>query len=252
MYFLLPPSLLQAVLAVTSIAYGRPNHAPGVHVDNNDQDHIKVQHILDSENVGYMPISHGKCYYLSKSGYGRVAGDPTYNALQFRTAVDKKRVFRLCKSRTSCVDESRDQYNQRVKNGAAFFVWSYDAWPGAPERTNPDYLATDGVNWFFPSNDGWGNEYVRFKGHYSPDDDDDDADDADTIWSQSPSYSIRLSVASTLGSRTNPTYTGLYINPNKIIMRCSPSTSPYLTLKFHETDCPSPDDDNDSVTGNDL
>jgi hypothetical protein len=198
----------------------------------------------------YMPISYGKCYYFSKSGYGMVNGDPTYNALQFSTAADKKRVFRLCKSRTSCVDENRDVDDQSVKGGAAFFIWSYDAWPGAPQRTNPDYLATDGVNWFFPSNDGWGNEYVRFKGHYAPDDGDDDID---TIWSQSPSpwYMIRLSVASTLGSRTNPTYTGLQIDPNKNILRCLPSISPYIKLKFHETECASPDDD-DTAIGKEL
>ncbi|KAL4986241.1 hypothetical protein BDW68DRAFT_178953 [Aspergillus falconensis] len=214
MYCPLHVIVLQALLALTlaSLVSTSPSFASGVRIEEIEKAHAQVQHALNYETkvlsaehstVNYMPIRYGKCYYLSKDGYGNVNGKDPYNVLTF-IGGDKERPFRVCKSRTSCPDESRNGNHQQVKSGGVFYLWDYKGWLAA--NTNPDYLATDGWNWFFPSNDGYGNEYVRWKGEYDASDQDNSAD---------TSYVVRLSIENTLGARLYPTWTGLQVGSDK-------------------------------------
>ncbi|GKZ26767.1 hypothetical protein AbraIFM66951_003655 [Aspergillus brasiliensis] len=184
-----------------------------------------------------LDIKYGKCYWLSKDGYGKLGGDKgTYNILNFGNS-DEKRIFKLCYRRNACTNEYAPGGHQYVSSSHAFWLWDYQGW-GKNSRYGPGYLATSGYNWFFAAGGGWCNT-ISFKANQSPDDKDDSAGVEDNA------PTIRLSIGSP--TEESSTLTGLQINSNKYLYRVDPKTSPYVTLKFHEITCPDDKDDDDDI-----
>ncbi|KAL2826132.1 hypothetical protein BDW59DRAFT_161258 [Aspergillus cavernicola] len=224
-------NLLKASLVISMLATHVCSSAVHVNIIENDQ--TKVQQIFstshyDTQAAGEMarnlPLSYGQCYWLSKSGHGRIISDPAdpYNVMQFKEDTDQKRPFKLCYMRDSCFNWNLSP--QWVKGGSGFYLWSFTGWPNRAD-TNRDYMASDLADWFFPSNDGWGNEYIRFKGEYESTEDN--------------GYIIRLSLADTASGRKNPK-TGLVLD-GKILKRTA--SDDFVEIKFNPIECPDEPDD---------
>ncbi|KAL3476145.1 hypothetical protein BJX99DRAFT_145050 [Aspergillus californicus] len=236
-------NLLKASLAISTLAtpiYASPCYSSEVHVNTIENGQTMVQQVFGTshcdtqaanEIAADLPLTYSKCYWLSKSGHGRIVSDPKaggwpsyYNVMQFKEDTDEKRPFKLCYKRNSCLN--LNQGPQWVKSGTGFYLWSFTGWPKKSD-TNADYMATDHLDWFFPSNDGWGNEYVRFKGEGGS-------------WDGS-GYTIRLSLADTASGRKNPK-TGLFIDGKNLKRKDSDD---YVELKFNPIACPAEPDDED-------
>ncbi|OJJ71093.1 hypothetical protein ASPBRDRAFT_44010 [Aspergillus brasiliensis CBS 101740] len=182
-------------------------------------------------------IKYNKCYWLSKEGYGKLGGETgTYNILTFGNS-DDKRIFKLCYRRNSCYNEHSPGGHQFVSSSHAFWLWDYQGW-NKNTKVGPGYLATDGWNWFFAAGGGYCNA-VSFKANQNPDDDEDSAD------AGGYSTTVRLSVG--YPTEESSTLTGLEIRSDKKLYRVDPKKSPYVTLKFHEVECPDDKEDDDDA-----
>ncbi|GLA02190.1 hypothetical protein AnigIFM60653_001591 [Aspergillus niger] len=183
-----------------------------------------------------LDIEYGKCYWLSKEGYGKVGGDSnTWNILTFGNS-DEKRIFKLCYRRNSCFNEQpKSGGGQSVSSSHAFWLWDYQGW-NKNTKVGPGYLATSGWNWFFAAGGGWCNT-ISFKANQNSD------DDEDAVGAESNAPTIRLSIG--YATEESSPLTGLEIRSDKKLYRADPKSSPYVTLKFHEVTCPDDEDDDD-------
>ncbi|KAI2849980.1 hypothetical protein CBS76997_7887 [Aspergillus niger] len=244
-------STLLLLAAYIFKADASPYYSPAVQINimgqdatHGDFDHSMSQYSHQVPATADEPVSeaklldiqYGKCYWLSKEGYGKVGGDPnTWNILTFGNS-DEKRIFKLCYRRNSCFNEQpKSGGGQSVSSSHAFWLWDYQGW-NKNTKIGPGYLATSGWNWFFAAGGGYCNT-ISFKANQNSD------DDEDAVGAESNAPTIRLSIG--YATEESSPLTGLEIRSDKKLYRADPKNSPYVTLKFHEVTCPDDEDDDD-------